>query len=90
MQLRLREKKSKIAKNRHVSVRRISLKDFQLTGVLDFHSGVGLRVRFVNHLGADLLCQDLRRQEMKRYVFRCGVNEPLRNSYLPHTGCCKW
>lgn len=33
-----------------------------LTGILDLDSGVGLRVRLVNHLSADLLCQNLHRR----------------------------
>lgn len=33
-----------------------------LTGILDLDGGIGLRVRFVNHLSADLLCQNLPRK----------------------------
>lgn len=33
-----------------------------LTGILDLDSGVGLRVGLVNHLSADLLCQNLHGQ----------------------------
>lgn len=33
-----------------------------LTGILDLDGGVGLGVGLVNHLSADLLCQDLHRQ----------------------------
>lgn len=34
---------------------------FLFTGVLDLDSGVRLRVGLVNHLRADLLCQNLHR-----------------------------
>lgn len=39
---------------------------FFLTGILDLDGGVGLRVRLVNHLSADLLCQNLHRQTDKQ------------------------
>lgn len=39
---------------------------FFLTGILDLDGGVGLRVGLVNHLSADLLCQNLHRQTDKQ------------------------
>lgn len=45
-----------------------------LTGILDLDSGVWLRVGFVDHLGANLLSQNLHLQKFKGTPFKQHAN----------------